>query len=126
MTGILKAWKEADWQRFDDMVRTSRSQMPTVPIHTIFGFWNRESMLEFAETLPSRMPAVAGGTTLKYAVGRYNGEDFEGWCQASLNSEELLGAFRILLPYPTSADQTTGEPKQYLRDVYPIEALGSS
>ena len=118
--------QEAVWQQFDDMFRTLRSQMPTAPIHTIFGFWDRESMLEFAETLPSRMPAVAGETTLHYAMKRYNDPRGEGWYQASLDSEELRGAFCILLPCPTSTDETIGEPKRELWDIYPIELLGSS
>ena len=126
MTSILEKWKQAYRQRFDNMFPTLHSQMPSVPIHAIFGFDEREEMLEFAKALPSRMPAVAGETTLHYAMKRYNDPRGEGWYQASLDSEELRGAFRILLPCPTSTDQTTGEPTYNLEDVYPIEALGSS
>ena len=115
--------EEADWQRFDDMVRTLRSQMPTVPIYTILGFNNRDGMLEFAEALPSRMSAVAGATTMNYAMEEYDGDGWENWSRVSLDSE-LRGAFRILLPCPTSTDRTTGELKRKLWDVYPIEAFG--
>ena len=87
VTFDMEGWEEADWQRFNDMFRTSRSQMPMVPIHTIFGFTKREEMLEFAEALPSRMPAVAGETTLHYIMEkRRNNGYFEGWYQASLDS----------------------------------------
>ena len=104
MTRSLE-WKEADWQQFDDMFLTLRSQMPTVPIQTIFSFGKREDMLEFAEALPSRMPAAAGETTLHYAMEKrdYHGY-IEGWCRASLDSEELRGVFRILLPCPKLTD----------------------
>ena len=127
MTSILEKWKQAYRQRFDNMFPTLHSQMPSVPIHAIFGFWEREEMLEFAEALPSRMPAVAGATTLHYAMKKRDNDGWsEGWYQASLDSEELRGAFRILLPCLTSTDQTTGGPRRKLRDVYPIEVLGSS
>ena len=92
--------EENDWQGHDHKFGALHARTPSICVHFVFGFHEREEMVEFADALPMRMPMVSRFATVHYAL---KGND-RMWYQASLDSAELQGTLVDLLPCTMPAD----------------------